>query len=157
MSERRRGPPFRTRVANAQDAAAIAALWADTLPRGWSRRAVEALIADPRASVWMTRDDEALPIGFLAARGLPDSLEVLAVGVAAPQRGAGVGTALLEALLREARARGCRRVDLEVAERNAAALRLYQSRDFVAVGRRPRYYESGEDALLMTCELGDDH
>jgi GNAT superfamily N-acetyltransferase len=47
-------------------------------------------------------------------------------------RGAGLGRALLEAVLDRARARGCRRVELDVNERNETALALYGSFGFSA-------------------------
>jgi ribosomal protein S18 acetylase RimI-like enzyme len=47
-------------------------------------------------------------------------------------RGAGLGRALVEATLAHARARGCRRVELDVNERNEAAQRLYGSFGFSA-------------------------
>jgi GNAT superfamily N-acetyltransferase len=52
--------------------------------------------------------------------------------VDAPARGAGLGRALLDATLARARARGCRRIELDVNERNDAALRLYGSFGFSA-------------------------
>ena len=36
---------------------------------------------------------------------------------------------------------------------NGAARGLYEASGFVVVGRRPRYYPGGEDALLMTLDL----
>jgi ribosomal protein S18 acetylase RimI-like enzyme len=57
-------------------------------------------------------------------------LEDLYVDAAA--RGAGLGHALVEATLDRARARGCRRVELDVNERNEAAQRLYGSFGFSA-------------------------
>jgi GNAT superfamily N-acetyltransferase len=47
-------------------------------------------------------------------------------------RGAGLGHALVEATLERARARGCRRVELDVNESNDAAQRLYGSFGFSA-------------------------
>jgi ribosomal-protein-alanine N-acetyltransferase len=48
---------------------------------------------------------------------------------------------------------GVRSVFLEVRPSNREALGLYRSRGFQVVGRRPEYYDDGEDALLMTLEL----
>jgi ribosomal protein S18 acetylase RimI-like enzyme len=45
--------------------------------------------------------------------------------VASPARGAGLGRALVQAAIERARTRGCRRVELDVNESNAAALALY--------------------------------
>ena len=47
-------------------------------------------------------------------------------------RGAGLGRALIDATLGRARARGCRRVELDVNEANDTAIRLYESAGFSA-------------------------
>lgn len=42
------------------------------------------------------------------------------------------------------------RMWLEVHDRNQAALKLYETLGFQHVGRRPKYYRDGGDALLLT-------
>lgn len=42
------------------------------------------------------------------------------------------------------------RIWLEVHDKNAGALQLYNGLGFEQVGRRPRYYRDGGDALLFT-------
>ena len=42
------------------------------------------------------------------------------------------------------------RIWLEVHDRNEAALKLYESTGFIHVGRRPKYYRDGGDAILLT-------
>jgi GNAT superfamily N-acetyltransferase len=51
-------------------------------------------------------------------------------------RGTGIGRALVAATLDRARARGCRRVELDTNERNDAALRLYGGFGFSATANR---------------------
>src|SRR3954453_12791292 len=45
-------------------------------------------------------------------------------------RGTGLGKALVEACFERARARGCRRIELDVNESNTGAIRLYTSAGF---------------------------
>ncbi|NJL24447.1 MAG: GNAT family N-acetyltransferase [Calothrix sp. SM1_5_4] len=42
------------------------------------------------------------------------------------------------------------RIWLEVHDRNEAAIGLYNSLGFMQVGRRPKYYRDGGDAILLT-------
>jgi ribosomal protein S18 acetylase RimI-like enzyme len=80
----------------------------------------------------------AEPVGVCQLRyrfgvwlGAPDCwLEDLFVGQAA--RGRGVGRTLARGAVARARERGCRRVELDVNEANAAALALYEGLGFSA-------------------------
>ncbi len=79
--------------------------------------------------------------------------DVLTLAVAEPRQGHGLGAALLDALLAEAR-RGCTEVFLEVRVDNHRAQLLYQRRGFVEIGIRRGYYQpSGTDALVMRLSL----
>ena len=80
----------------------------------------------------------------------PDEAWVQNIAVRRDRQRGGVGRALLEALLAEARSRGVRSVLLEVAVDNAPAQRLYDAYGFVGVGLRKGYYQpSNTDALVM--------
>lgn len=62
----------------------------------------------------------------------------------------GIGRALLEALLAEARRHHVKQVLLEVAADNAPAQRLYAAYGFEVIGIRKGYYQpSNTDALVM--------
>ncbi|HOP41586.1 MAG TPA: GNAT family N-acetyltransferase, partial [Geobacteraceae bacterium] len=67
----------------------------------------------------------------------------------------GIGKLLVLAALEEFRKRGASFVALEVRPSNAAAIALYRHVGFVATGRRKRYYENGEDAILMSIEMNE--
>jgi len=72
----------------------------------------------------------------------------------------GIGRLLLRRLIEAAAEKGARVLTLEVSESNAAAKALYGSEGLRVVGRRPKFYNGLEDALLMTlpllCAHGDD-
>ena len=83
-----------------------------------------------------------------------DEGEVANLAVTPRLRQRGFGLALLDSVLAEAAERGTTSLFLEVRESNAAARKLYASRNFEEVGRRKRYYRSPEeDALILRCTL----
>ncbi len=80
----------------------------------------------------------------------PDEGWVQNIAVRRDAQRAGLGRALLEALLAEADRRGVRRTLLEVAVDNAAAQKLYAGYGFEPIGVRRGYYQpSNTDALVM--------
>ena len=95
------------------------------------------------------REREQEAGGFVLARVVADEAEILTLAVDPHGQGQGAGRLLLQAAMGEARRRGAVAMFLEVAPSNAAALALYGSAGFVQVGRRPRYYPGGSDALVL--------
>jgi ribosomal-protein-alanine N-acetyltransferase len=93
--------------------------------------------------------------GYLCRWFVADEVHVLNVAVAPAYRGRGLGTALMEEALREARDARARAVTLEVRRSNVDGRRLYESFGFEQVGARPNYYGRGEDALIMRLALID--
>lgn len=64
----------------------------------------------------------------------------------------GLARRLLSAMITIGGRAGAESFFLEVRPSNAGAVALYESHGFKVTGRRPGYYEDGEDALLMTLE-----
>ncbi len=95
---------------------------------------------------------ERVPAGLVLFRVAADEAEILTLGVIPEARRAGVGRALLEAALENARARGAAALFLEVAADNAVAIALYQQAGFGTVGGRKGYYSRAGgtvDALVL--------
>jgi len=93
-------------------------------------------------------------IGYICPMQLLDEGHILDVAVDPDLRGAGVGRLLVLKVLDECRCNGASFVSLEVRESNLAAITLYRRMEFAAVGRRKKYYENGEDALMMEYVFG---
>jgi ribosomal-protein-alanine N-acetyltransferase len=80
--------------------------------------------------------------------------DVLTIAVRESHWGQGTGSALLDALIQAARARGCAEVFLEVRADNPRAHGLYLRRGFEEIGVRRGYYQpSGADAIVMRKDL----
>lgn len=92
-------------------------------------------------------------LGFLVARTIGPDWELENIVTAADARGRGVGTALVEHLLRSARG-AAERVVLEVRESNHYAHALYARCGFRCIGERKDYYnDPAEDAVLYAVEI----
>ena len=95
--------------------------------------------------------------GFALAQVAADEAEILSIGVTPAWQRQGVGLKLIEGVKRAAVKSGARRLFLEVAESNAAALALYRKAGFSEKGRRQGYYAKpgakAEDAILLGTEV----
>ena len=92
--------------------------------------------------------------GFALARVVVDECELMLLAVTPQSRGAGVGGALLNAVIADARAANAASVFLEMRDRNPA-VSLYSTAGFIGVGRRRHYYRglSGETFDALTYRL----
>lgn len=127
----------------------------------WSARSLAEVMALPGVYALLAveaGDGEEAPAGFLLAQVLFEAAELLTLGVLPARRRAGIGRALLQAALAEARGRGAQRMTLEVAADNRGAQTLYRAAGFAAAGRRRNYYlrtdGSRLDAVILACDLG---
>jgi ribosomal-protein-alanine N-acetyltransferase len=85
--------------------------------------------------------------GFILARHVAGEAEILTIAVQAKVARAGLGWRLMQAAMREARARGGESMFLEVDNGNTAALGLYRKLGFEKVGERQGYYRQENGAL----------
>ncbi|TCP34206.1 ribosomal protein S18-alanine N-acetyltransferase [Sphingomonas sp. BK235] len=106
----------------------------------WTRGQVVGILAMP--GVWMTlaRVDERV-VGFALSRAIMDEAELLLIAVDPAVARTGVGATLLRSVIGECRARGVRRLHLEVRANNPAVA-LYAAHGFRREGVRRHYYRS---------------
>lgn len=138
------------RPAAASDAAAVGALSRSrTFAARWSDEALAAETARADSIFLVAADERAR--GYALARVVEDDCRLL--DLAAETDGSGVGRALWSALMLAARTRGCSKISLEVSALNARALAFYEKAGGAVVGRRPKFYNDGSDAVLMDFKL----
>ena len=99
--------------------------------------------------------DSAPVAGYIVARETAGELHINNVAVRSEYRRRGIGAALLNSVLDEARRRKANAAFLEVRSANHAAQALYEKSGFRAIARRADYYsEPREDAVVMSLVLG---
>lgn len=92
--------------------------------------------------------------GYLCLKVVLDEGEILDVAVDKVFRRRGVGRLLVTHVLEKCADAGAAFLALEVRVGNVAAQELYRSLGFQETGRRKRYYQDGEDAVLMAYDFG---
>ncbi|MFE6995675.1 ribosomal protein S18-alanine N-acetyltransferase [Microbacterium sp. NPDC057659] len=143
------------RTAETSDLEAIMALENSSFPDdAWSEQTMAAEVASEH-NHYLVDEEDGRVIGYggvRALRGAPDS-DIQTIALDPAYRGQGRGRRMLRLLLDLARERGARDTFLEVRDDNEVAQALYLSEGFAEIGRRPRYYKGGVDAIIMKIEL----
>lgn len=148
------GPTLRPLAAG--DLAAVAAIEAAVSLDPWSEELFAGeLAAGPTDRRWLVALDPSPTapvsgvIGFGGVLHVAEEVHVMNLAVAPGHQCRGIATRLLAQLLVDAVDRGAVAATLEVRPSNVAAQALYQRFGFGEVGRRPRYYVNGDDAVIM--------
>lgn len=145
------------RVATLDDLTILVDLEALTFPEDpWSPFMLADELSSPASRYWIAMDEAGVPIGYGGVKIGGDQADVMTIGVAPRARGRGVGRAILDALLEWARQAGAVEIFLDVRPSNEGAIALYNSRGFVEIGRRPRYFRNPvEEAVEMRAPLSE--
>lgn len=143
----------------------------------WSLAGYERELASPNSDLLVLKLDNKIPgafssrdqqaprlgttlLGVGCCWAILDEAHITLLGITPQFQGQGLGQWLLLQLLWVARDRNLPRATLEVRASNVPALSLYKKFGFQIVGRRKRYYDNGEDALILwlggLCDLGLD-
>lgn len=88
-------------------------------------------------------------VGFAGVIILPDDVEITNIVTKKSERKKGIGKILLDKLIKMAFELK-KDISLEVNEENFAAINLYKKSGFEEVGRRKKYYNGINDAIIMT-------
>lgn len=143
------------RLATLDDLEALVDLEALTFPEDpWTPFMLADELMSPASRYWIAADESGALIGYGGVKVGGDQADVMTIGVAPQARGRGAGAAILDALLDWARQAGAAEIFLDVRPSNEGAIALYNSRGFVEIGRRPRYFRNPvEEAVEMRAPL----
>lgn len=148
--------PFRIRPLREGDLARVMEIERDSFSTPWKEVTFRGLMKRSDTDLLVAETAQGGLAGYAACWTVIDQSELGNVAVSPGARGAGIGGALVDAVVERIRARGSIECFLEVRESNTAAQHLYRQRGFAVVGRRPRYYSlPTEDALVMRLRIGE--
>ncbi len=118
----------------------------------WPESAFRSEFSNDTA-VFKVATENGAVVGYYDLWIIADESHLLNIAIAPNRRRTGLGRVLLNDAIAVATARRCGKLFLEVRPSNKGAQRLYAAGGFVKIARRRRYYEDGEDALVMAKEL----
>jgi N-acetylglutamate synthase-like GNAT family acetyltransferase len=136
-------PAVTVRPARLDDAPALVSLLGELgypIEGETLQRRLDALVASPAVALLVAERDGRV-VGLASMHVMPlieraPMGRLSAIVVAANERGAGIGHALVERVESEARARGCERLEVTSAERRADAHAFYRSLGFEPAPQR---------------------
>ena len=104
--------------------------------------------------IYILQTPESPAAAFCAFWRVADQAHINNLAVRPELRGRGLGSEMLEAVVKEARQLGADSLTLEVRRSNVAAQRLYQGAGFHEAGVRKNYYtQPVEDALVLVRKI----
>lgn len=136
------------RLAHPDDLPGLVTLEQEAFSDPWPPVSIQEALADERYIVLVAHSSRVIH-GSVIASVARDEGEIGRLAVAAAWRRHGIGSSLLQAALDECSRRGVVRIFLEVRAPNQSACSLYEKIGFQRVGLRRRYYQNGEDAVVM--------
>ena len=93
-------------------------------------------------------------VGFAGIWQVIDEAHITNIVTKKNYRGQGIGTILLENLITLCKnSTVIKSLTLEVNEKNTIAQELYKKFDFQVLGKRKKYYNNENDAVIMTLQL----
>ena len=119
-----------------------------TIP--WSRQSIIEEFTGNDVAIYICAELNGKAVGYAGMWQIFDEGHITNIAVHPEFRNSGVGSVLMEALLRIAGERGILALILEVRRSNHSAQALYRKYGFEEGGKRKAYYaDNNEDAIIM--------
>ena len=120
----------------------------------WGLKGFQGELSNRNAVTLLAEDGKKI-CGFLNFWIVRPEVQLNAVVVSKAGARHGTASGLLSKMYEYAKKNACLQVDLEVSAANLPAIKLYEKHGFFVVGRRPKFYNHSEDALLMRKIFGE--
>lgn len=119
----------------------------------WNERMMHDEIAVNSHAHVMVLEHQDVIIGYSCFWIIDDEAMLNKLTVDPLLRGRGLGRLLLKDTIQRIHSANALRITLEVRVTNTVAQMTYKAQGFVAIGNRKKYYDDGEDAIVMLLQL----
>lgn len=118
----------------------------------WTYGILKSEIANINSKYIIAKYKEEI-VGFAGITLILDEANIMNIVTKKEKRNQGIGTILLENLIKLSKELNAKSITLEVNINNNDAINLYKKFEFAEVGLRKKYYNNIDDALIMTLYL----
>lgn len=115
----------------------------------WNEKILKDEFYNENSEYFVICEDEIV-CGFAGLWFNIDEAHIMNIAVRKDFRKNGIGSELLNFLIDEAKSKKKMCITLEVRDDNIPAIELYKKFNFEILGRRKKYYNNVNDAIIMT-------
>lgn len=135
-----------------QDAIEIEKEFEEKFDKFWNINILKSELNNNNSLYFVAKKQNEI-LGFIGILINFDFTEITNIVVKKDFRNLGIGKMLLEKIIEETKKINKEMICLEVNENNISAINLYKKYRFKEVGRRKKYYNEKDDAILMNLKL----
>ena len=114
----------------------------------WSYNILKQELENGKSKYFVAKQENEI-VGFAGILLIIDQVNIMNIVVKKDKRNFGIGSSLLEEIIRYSKIHNATSITLEVNEKNIQAIKLYKKYGFKQVGLRRKYYNNEDNAILM--------
>lgn len=114
----------------------------------WSYNILKQELENGKSKYFVAKQENEI-VGFAGILLIIDQVNIMNIVVKKDKRNFGIGSLLLEEIIRYSKIHNATSITLEVNEKNIPAIKLYKKYSFKQVGLRRKYYNNEDNAILM--------
>lgn len=114
----------------------------------WSYNILKQELENGKSKYFVAKQENEI-VGFAGILLIIDQVNIMNIVVKKDKRNFGIGSSLLEEIIRYSKIHNATSITLEVNEKNILAIKLYKKYGFKQVGLRRKYYNNEDNAILM--------
>ena len=118
----------------------------------WSYNILKQELENGKSKYFVAKQENEI-VGFAGILLIIDQVNIMNIVVKKDKRNFGIGSLLLEEIIRYSKIHNATSITLEVNEKNIPAIKLYKKYGFKQVGLRRKYYNYVDNAILMDLEF----